>query len=87
MIRAIVTDIEGTTSDIRFVHNVLFPFARRRLAAYVTQHQASVPVSDILTALRQEIGEPQASVGKLIDVLLGFIDEDRKSTALKALQG
>lgn len=25
MIRAIVTDIEGTTSDIRFVHNVLFP--------------------------------------------------------------
>ncbi|STW08562.1 2,3-diketo-5-methylthiopentyl-1-phosphate enolase-phosphatase [Klebsiella grimontii] len=28
MIRAIVTDIEGTTSDIRFVHNVLFPYAR-----------------------------------------------------------
>lgn len=25
MIRAIVTDIEGTTSDIRFVHDVLFP--------------------------------------------------------------
>ncbi|MES4726910.1 acireductone synthase, partial [Klebsiella pneumoniae] len=32
MIRAIVTDIEGTTSDIRFVHNVLFPYARERLA-------------------------------------------------------
>ncbi|CAI2514142.1 Predicted enolase-phosphatase [Serratia ficaria] len=28
MIRAIVTDIEGTTSDIRFVHQVLFPYAR-----------------------------------------------------------
>ncbi len=33
MIRAIVTDIEGTTSDISFVHNVLFPYARERLAA------------------------------------------------------
>ena len=30
MIRAIVTDIEGTTSDIRFVHDVLFPYARER---------------------------------------------------------
>ena len=87
MIRAIVTDIEGTTSDIRFVHNVLFPFARQRLAAYVAQHQASAPVSDILTALRQEIGEPQAGSERLTDVLLGFMDEDRKSTALKALQG
>ncbi len=29
MIRAIVTDIEGTTSDIRFVHNVLFPLRPR----------------------------------------------------------
>ncbi len=33
MIRAIVTDIEGTTSDIRFVHNVLF-YARERLAGF-----------------------------------------------------
>lgn len=34
MIKAIVTDIEGTTSDIRFVHNVLFPYARAHLADY-----------------------------------------------------
>ena len=39
MIRAIVTDIEGTTSDIRFVHDVLFPYARERLAAFVTAQQ------------------------------------------------
>ncbi|MBI0464300.1 acireductone synthase, partial [Dickeya dianthicola] len=37
MIHAIVTDIEGTTSDIRFVHNVLFPYARARLADAVAQ--------------------------------------------------
>ena len=37
MIRAIVTDIEGTTSDIRFVHDVLFPYARERLAAILEE--------------------------------------------------
>ncbi len=40
MIRAIVTDIEGTTSDIRFVHNVLFPYARERLAGFCDRSAA-----------------------------------------------
>lgn len=48
MIRAIVTDIEGTTSDIRFVHNVLFPYARERLAGFVTAQQHAEPVRTIL---------------------------------------
>ncbi|VFS63949.1 Predicted enolase-phosphatase [Raoultella planticola] len=48
MIRAIVTDIEGTTSDISFVHNVLFPYARERLAAFVTAQQYADPVKTIL---------------------------------------
>ena len=47
MIRAIVTDIEGTTSDIRFVHNVLFPYARERLAGFVTAQQYAEPVKTI----------------------------------------
>jgi len=87
MIRAIVTDIEGTTSDIRFVHDVLFPYARERLAAFVTAQQYAEPVKSILDNLRDEIGHPHASVSELIDALFAFMDEDRKSTALKALQG
>ena len=87
MIRAIVTDIEGTTSDIRFVHSVLFPFARERLAAFVALHQHDEAVSGILADLRREVAQPNASVGALTDTLLRFMDEDRKSTALKALQG
>ncbi|MDU3928933.1 MAG: acireductone synthase, partial [Enterobacter asburiae] len=54
MIRAIVTDIEGTTSDIRFVHDVLFPYARERLAAFVTAQQYAEPVKSILDNLRDE---------------------------------
>ena len=84
MIRAIVTDIEGTTSDIRFVHNVLFPYARERLAAFVSAQQYAEPVNTILDNLREEIAQPQASTNDLIATLFAFMDEDRKSTALKA---
>ncbi len=38
MIRAILTDIEGTTSSLSFVHDVLFPYARARLPAWVAAH-------------------------------------------------
>ncbi len=87
MIRAIITDIEGTTSDIRFVHNVLFPYARENLPAFITAFQHREDVAQALTDLRAELAQPQATVDELIAALFGFMDEDRKSTALKALQG
>ncbi len=87
MIAAIVTDIEGTTSDIRFVHQVLFPYARERLAGFVRRHAALPEVARALAGLRQEIRQSDANTETLIATLFGFMDEDRKSTALKALQG
>ena len=38
MTRAVLTDIEGTTSSIAFVHDTLFPYARARLPAWVAKH-------------------------------------------------
>ena len=38
MARAILTDIEGTTSSIAFVKEVLFPYARRALPGFVAAH-------------------------------------------------
>ncbi|MFP1910375.1 acireductone synthase [Lonsdalea quercina] len=87
MIKAIVTDIEGTTSDIRFVHNVLFPYARARLAQVVAQAGDRPDVAEALAALRIELGQPEASEKELVDALARFMDQDRKSTALKTLQG
>ncbi|WP_226569075.1 acireductone synthase [Mangrovibacter yixingensis] len=87
MIKAIVTDIEGTTSDIRFVHNVLFPYARQHLASFIASHEQHPDVAAALDAVRKEIGQPQASTGDVVNALLTFMDEDRKSTPLKALQG
>jgi enolase-phosphatase E1 len=86
MIRAVLTDIEGTTSSIRFVHQVLFPYARAHLREFVLGHAAEPAVQAQLDAVRRECGaalEIEAIVQQLID----WIDADRKITPLKALQG
>jgi len=86
-IHAIVTDIEGTTSSIDFVHDTLFPYARERLPAYVETHVDTAEVQHWLSEAAREAGLVEASRHDVVDLLLRWIDEDRKSTALKALQG
>ena len=82
----IVTDIEGTTSSIRFVHEVLFPYARERLGEYIRQHADQAEVASQLDALRHELGE-ESTQEALIGQLEQWIEQDRKHTVLKALQG
>lgn len=86
-IKAILTDIEGTTSAVSFVFDVLFPYAARHLPDFVRQHAAEPAVAAQLDAARAEAGESGADVERVIDILLGWIAEDRKATPLKALQG
>ncbi len=86
-IRAIVTDIEGTTSSIDFVRDVLFPYARKRLPAFVETHADQSEVRHWLHEAAREAGVIEAPRQAIIEMLLRWIDEDRKSTALKALQG
>jgi enolase-phosphatase E1 len=85
--RAIVTDIEGTTSSIGFVHEVLFPYAKAALPDFVRERRQDPGVAALLGEIRDEIGEPDANIERVIQALLGWIDEDRKATPLKALQG
>lgn len=87
VIRAIVTDIEGTTSSISFVKDVLFPYARRRLPAFIETHSDQPQVQHWLHEAAKEAGIVEASRQEIVELLLRWIDEDRKSTALKALQG
>jgi enolase-phosphatase E1 len=86
-IEAIVADIEGTTSSIAFVHEVLFPYAGRQLPGFVRKHAEEPEVAALLDDVRQEAGEPRAEVERVVDILLQWIAEDRKVTPLKALQG
>ena len=85
MIRAVLTDIEGTTSSLSFVKDVLFPYARARLPGFVRARSEDAEVRPLLEAARSESGA--ADLDALIDQLIRWIDEDRKVTALKALQG
>jgi enolase-phosphatase E1 len=82
--RAILTDIEGTTSSISFVKDVLFPYARRALPAFLKARARDPEVGRWVDAVAMETG---TSGGAIVTVLQGWIDEDRKHTALKALQG
>ncbi len=82
---AILTDIEGTTSSIAFVHDVLFPYSRARLADYVRAHREAL--TDILDDVRAESGDAALDVDGCIDRLLDWHDEDRKIAPLKELQG
>jgi enolase-phosphatase E1 len=87
MIKAIVTDIEGTTSALSFVKDVLFPYARQHLAAFVTDHGQEPAVRQLLKEAKQEAGNPDLSDAQLIAQLQAWIDADRKVTPLKSLQG
>ncbi|WP_040262191.1 acireductone synthase [Pseudomonas massiliensis] len=86
-IKAILTDIEGTTSAVSFVYDVLFPYAAARLPAFVHEHEAEPEVAQALAAAREEAGEPGADLERTLELLLGWMKEDRKVTPLKALQG
>lgn len=86
-IKAILTDIEGTTSAVSFVFDVLFPFAVEHLPDFVRSHASEPAVAAQLDAVRAESGEAQADVERVIAILLEWIAADRKATPLKALQG
>src|SRR5580692_2021649 len=51
-IRIIVTDIEGTTSSISFVHEILFPYAAENLAPYLNRHAQDKAVIAILQEVK-----------------------------------
>lgn len=87
MIRAIVTDIEGTTSSISFVADVLFPYAAKHLSSYVDKHHSEPQIAAVLNDVRDEMDKPNASLSDVIATLLQWIKEDKKITPLKTLQG
>ena len=99
---AIVLDIEGTTTPIAFVYNTLFPYARARVRGYLEVHRDSPECRSIVDRLRREHavetgeasdvpgwddGALDSSVDSAARYALWLMDRDRKSPALKELQG
>ncbi|HRE30744.1 MAG TPA: acireductone synthase, partial [Candidatus Berkiella sp.] len=86
MIKAIVTDIEGTTTDVHFVHKVLFPYSRERMAEYVTANEHNPLIVPSLNEIREQLDQ-NATLSDVIAQLLSWIDQDVKMGPLKAIQG
>jgi enolase-phosphatase E1 len=91
-IKLILTDIEGTTSSIAFVKDVLFPYAAQHLPDYIRNHLSNPQVQEQLTATAQLAAAEGLNIDAsdheaLIALLQEWIAADRKVTPLKALQG
>jgi len=99
-IRVLLLDIEGTTTATSFVYDVLFPFARAHLREFLEASPNEAATRDDLAALRaerqaeKESGAPEWRGGAPAEALASaaayaewLMDRDRKSTALKSLQG
>jgi enolase-phosphatase E1 len=86
MIRAVLTDIEGTTSSLSFVKDVLFPHARKNIPEFIRKHFNDSEIQESLNQIRKESGE-DPGMEQIIETLIRWIDQDKKITPLKALQG
>ena len=97
---AVVLDIEGTTTPISFVSDVLFPFARAHLREHLAEHQDTPELAEVVGLLREEWmrdrpdelppgagAAPDESADALAAYIGWLMDHDRKSPGLKLLQG
>lgn len=84
---AALLDIEGTITPIAFVKETLFPYARQRMAQYVTAHQDNAIVAAQLAEIAKLTGGARPDAAAAVHVLLQWSDEDRKVAPLKTLQG
>jgi enolase-phosphatase E1 len=98
-VRAILLDIEGTTTPIAFVHDTLFSFARAHVKDFLTANSNSDALRSDLALLREEHAadvsngqhppalESESAVESFSAYIEWLIERDRKSTGLKSLQG
>jgi enolase-phosphatase E1 len=86
----ILLDIEGTTTPIAFVHDVLFSYARTHVRDYLAKHLDDEAVQADIRLLRDEAksdGFDAVNLDEIVAYVNHLIDRDRKSTGLKSLQG
>ncbi|MEU6253084.1 acireductone synthase [Streptomyces sp. NPDC047043] len=84
---AVVLDIEGTTSATGFVVDVLYPYSRSRFGALLSERADDPDVARAVAQVREELGEPDADNVRIEKALNAWLDQDRKATPLKTLQG
>lgn len=85
----ILLDVEGTTSAISYVYDVMFPFARNGMASYLDDHWDSPALDDVRKQVATDSGQPAAEAEQAVfeSEVIALMDADVKATGLKQLQG
>lgn len=97
-VRTILLDVEGTTTPVRFVYDVLFPYARERLRDFLQAHHEEAGVRGDVMGLRAEHERDLAAgsnpppwktdaFASAAEYAGWLMDQDRKAAPLKSLQG
>ena len=101
-VAGILLDVEGTTTPIDFVYQVLFPYAVSHAAHFLEHHTSPLEVRGDLEALRQENladtrqglnpppfadADPGVEVESAVAYMEWLTARDRKSPTFKSLQG
>lgn len=98
--RGVLLDIEGTTSSISFVHDVMFPFVRARLSDFLRRRWHSTEMDTVREQMAKDDNqaswdawlesrrvEPESALEACQQRLIQWMDADAKLTGLKTLQG
>ncbi len=89
-IKCILTDIEGTTTSVSYVYDVLFPYFKQNIFKLLslTENQEVIDAfSQVKEIVATEEGVSIESNEQVIEKLLDWANSDRKITPLKTLQG
>ena len=95
-VRGVVLDIEGTTTPVSFVYDVLFPYAREHLSTFIAARQGQSDLDEVVHLLEQEWVDdvaggthppPLHSSHSIVDYANWLMQQERKSPGLKRLQG
>jgi len=84
--KVILLDIEGTIAPISFVKEVLFPYSKEKLDKFLKENKDKPEIKKIIEEIEKIEGK-KLSLEEVIKILKQWIDEDKKITPLKDLQG
>ena len=90
MVRYVLMDIEGTLISVAFVREILFPFAKHRLAPFLQERRQDPKVLQWTVVCQDTIEHEtgtRPTYEELPDLLTTWINQDRKLASLKRLQG
>jgi enolase-phosphatase E1 len=91
--RSILLDVEGTTSSISFVHDVLFAHAKRHVGDFLAARGDDPDVRAVAAGLAATAGldatvlDSPEGLTRLAYAAVEMMNRDLKDTALKSLQG